>query len=65
MSVEELEKAVTKLSAQERARLMKFLEEMDAAEWDRQIEEDARSGKLDKLVEKSEADFRAGRFREL
>lgn len=65
MSVEELEKAVTKLSAQERARLMKFLEEMDAAEWDRQIEEDARNGKLDKLVEKSEANFRAGRFRDL
>jgi hypothetical protein len=65
MSVEELEKAVTKLSSQERARLMKLLEEMDAAEWDRQIEEDAKNGKLDKLVEKSEADFRAGRFREL
>lgn len=65
MSVEELEKAVTKLSAQERARLMKFLEEMDAAEWDRQTEEDARNGKLDKLVEKSEADFRTGRFRDL
>jgi hypothetical protein len=44
---------------------MKLLEEMDAAEWDRQIEEDAKNGKLDKLVEKSEADFRAGRFREL
>lgn len=65
LSVEELEKAVTKLSSQERARLMKLLEEMDAAEWDRQIEEDAKNGKLDKLVEKSEADFRAGRFREL
>jgi hypothetical protein len=65
MSVEELEKAVTKLSSQERARLMKLLEEMDAAEWDRQIEADAKNGKLDKLVEKSEADFRAGRFREL
>jgi len=65
MSVEELEKAVTKLSSQERARLMKLLAEMDAAEWDRQIEEDAKNGKLDKLVEKSEADFRAGHFREL
>lgn len=65
MSVEELEKAITKLSSKERARLLKLLEEMDAAEWDRQIEEDANNGKLDKLVEKSEADFRAGRFREL
>ncbi|MBU6443498.1 MAG: hypothetical protein KGR48_06270 [Alphaproteobacteria bacterium] len=65
MSIDELEKAVTKLSRKERDRLRALLEEMDAAEFDAKIERDAKSGKLDKLVEKSEADFRAGRFREL
>jgi hypothetical protein len=65
MSVDEIEKAITKLSSKERARLLKLLAELDEAEWDRQIEEDAKNGKLDKLIEKSEEDFRAGRFREL
>jgi len=65
MSVEELEKAITKLSSKERARLLKLLEEMDADEWDRQIEEDAKNGKLDKLAKQALDDVKAGRFRKL
>jgi hypothetical protein len=65
MSVEEIEKAIPGLSSKERARLLKLLAEMDDAEWDRQIEEDAKSGKLDKLFADSEADFREGRVRDL
>ena len=65
MSVEELEKVAAKLPIQDRIRLQAFLEELNADEWDRQIEADAKSGKLDKLVEESEADFRAARFRKL
>ncbi len=38
MSVDEIEKAITKLSSQERTRLLKLLAEMDEAEWDRQFE---------------------------
>ena len=53
MSIDELEKAAGKLSRKERARLLAFLEELDAAEFDAKIERDAKSGKLDKLVEKS------------
>ena len=65
MSIDELEQALTKLSRKERERLRLLLEEMDAGEFDAKIERDAKSGKLDKLVEKSEADFRTGRFREI
>lgn len=65
MSVEELEKAIAALSADERARLHAWFEEFFADEWDRRIARDAESGKLDKLVAESEANFRAGRFREL
>jgi hypothetical protein len=65
MSVEEIEKAIPGLSSKDRARLLKLLAEMDEAEWDRQIEEDAKSGKLDKLFAESEADFRKGRVRDL
>lgn len=65
MSIDELEKAVTKLSRKERDRLRALLEEMDAAEFDAKIERDAKSGKLDKLAEAALKDFRAGRFREI
>lgn len=65
MSVEELEKAIVALSAKERMRLRDWLDELTAQEWDRQIARDAENGKLDRLAAESEADFRAGRFREL
>lgn len=65
MSVDEIEKAITKLSSQERTRLLKLLAEMDEAEWDRQFEQDVKSGKINKLIEESEEDFKAGNYREL
>jgi hypothetical protein len=65
MSVEQLEKAIAALSADERARLRVWFEAFMADEWDRQIAQDAQSGKLDRLVAESEKDFRAGRYREL
>ena len=39
--------------------------EREAEAWDREIERDAASGKLDKLFEKSIADHRAGKSREI
>jgi hypothetical protein len=65
MSVEELEKAVTKLPPDQLARFRAWFEEFAADEWDKQIERDAKSGKLDKLLAESEADFRDGRVRKL
>lgn len=65
MSVEELEKAIVKLSSQERARLLKMLAEMDEVEWDRQFEADVKAGKLDKLAEEALAEHKKGLTREL
>jgi hypothetical protein len=65
MSVEELEKAIAKLPSGELAQFRAWFEEFMADAWDRQIERDAANGNLDKLVEESEVDFRAGSFREL
>ena len=42
----EIEAAIAKLPPRE---LLHKLNERDAQEWDRQIEDDARSGKLDRL----------------
>ena len=59
--VEELENEVRKLSAEELAVFRKWLEEFDAAAWDRQIETDALSGKLGSLAEEALKDYQAGR----
>ncbi|HWD50695.1 MAG TPA: hypothetical protein VG309_12255 [Rhizomicrobium sp.] len=65
MSVEELEKAIEKLPASELARFRAWFEQFSADRWDRQMDADAANGKFDKLVGKSDADFKAGRFREI
>jgi hypothetical protein len=65
MSVDEIEKAITKLSSQERTRLLKMLADMDEAEWDRQFEEDVKAGRLDKLADEALAEHKKGLTREL
>lgn len=63
--LESLEEEIKKLSPEELAQLRDWILERDAEEWDRQIERDAASGKLDKLFEKSVSDHRAGKSREI
>ncbi len=65
MSVEDLKKAVASLSPEKLAKFRAWFAAFDAKLWDQQFEDDAKSGKLDKLVEESEKDFLAGRYREL
>ena len=65
MSVDEIEKAITKLSSEDRARLRARLEEMDADAWDRQIERDIKAGKLDKMADEAIAEHKAGLSRKL
>ena len=64
-TVEEIAKAVERLTPDKLAKFQAWYEEFSAALFDAKIERDSMNGKLDKLVEKSEEDFRAGRFREL
>jgi hypothetical protein len=63
--VQALEEAIEKLSPGEMAELQEWLAEREANAWDREIERDAASGKLDKLFEKSVADHRSGKSREI
>ena len=60
-----LEEEIKKLSPEELAQLRDWFLELDAHQWDREIEQDAASGKLDKLFENSLADHRAGKSREI
>ena len=63
--LEQIESEIRKLSPEDFAKLRDWLLELDEQEWDRQIENDAASGRLDKLFEKSLADHRAGKSREI
>ncbi len=64
-AVLKLEQAVSQLPSKELARFRKWFEEFDVKIWDRQFEEDAKSGKLDKLANRAIADFRADKFKQL
>ena len=64
-SVFELQSAVSRLSPEDLVRFREWFDEFEAASWDLQFEEDARSGKLDRLADQAIADFRAGECKEL
>jgi hypothetical protein len=65
MTVEDLEKAVAKLSPDDLVRFRAWFEEFDSAKFDSKIERDAQAGRLDQLAEQALADFEQGRAREL
>ncbi len=63
--LEQIEKSVAELSPEELKAFAAWFEALQADMWDRQIEADARAGRLDKLAEQALADHRAGRTRSL
>lgn len=65
MKIEELEAAILSLSPEERAELNRRLYGWTDDEWDLQMAEDVRQGRLDEMVARAEADFAAGRWRAL
>jgi hypothetical protein len=65
MSVEELERAVAELPPDKLARFEAWFERYIADAWDKQIEQDAKNGKLDRLFEESMEDLKAGRIKEI
>jgi hypothetical protein len=62
--VESLEKRVSALSAEELAEFRQWFAEFDAAAWDRQIERDAKTAKLDALADEALRDHAAGKSTE-
>lgn len=52
-SVEEIEAEIAKLTPAEVRQVAKWLAEHQAELWDKQIEEDAAAGKLDKFIEEA------------
>ena len=62
-TIEKLEREIEKLDRSELVTLRDWFRKYDAEEWDRQIEEDVRAGRLDKLADEALADYKAGRTR--
>jgi hypothetical protein len=65
ITVKELEKAVTDLPSDKLAEFRAWFESFDAAQWDKQFEEDVRSGKLDQVAEKTIKDYGKGKAKPL
>ena len=63
-AIEDIEQAVAGLPADQVAKFRDWFEEF-AARSDKRIEQDAMTGRLDRLAEQAPEDFRAGRAREL
>jgi hypothetical protein len=63
--IEQLEREIEKLSRAQLAKFRDWFQRHDAAEWDRQIEADAQSGRLDKLADKALAAHKAGKTKDL
>ncbi len=63
--VEEIKTAIESLPEEEFIALREWFTEKDWEKWDRQIEMDSKSGKLDFLIEEALAEKRAGKLKDL
>ncbi|MER8443775.1 hypothetical protein NKH52_11280 [Mesorhizobium sp. M1066] len=63
--LEQIEKSVAELSPEELKAFAAWFEALREDMWDRQIEADAKAGRLDKLVAEARAEIAAGKLRDL
>lgn len=59
--IEEIKVAIDRLPDAEKSALKRWLDEIDAQLFDQKIETDAAAGRLDDLIAKAKANFKAGR----
>ena len=63
--LEKIEQDIASLTPGEVTELAEWFAEFHADLWDKQIEADAKAGRLDKLAEQALADHKAGKTRPL
>ncbi len=63
--LEQLERRIKSLSADDLAKFREWFVEFDWAAWDAQIEADAKSGRLDRLISEAAAEVKANKARDL
>jgi hypothetical protein len=62
--VEEIERAIQELSAEEFARVAQRVHELEQERWDNEMDRDATDGKLDFLITEAEEDRLHGRLKD-
>jgi hypothetical protein len=60
MGVKQIERAITQLPAKDLAELMSWLEDHHARVWDKRIEEELETGRLDALLAEVDEEYEAG-----
>jgi len=60
-TIAEIESAIKNLKPQEIYKVGDLVDELREDLWDKQIDADAKAGKLDKLMEEAKQDYLAGR----
>ena len=63
--LEQIEKSVAELGPEDLKAFTAWFEALQADLWDKQIEADAKAGRLDKLVAEARAEIAAGKLRDL
>jgi hypothetical protein len=63
--LEKIEQEIATLGKDDLSKLADWLAEYQASLWDKQIEEDAKAGRLDKLIENAKKEIAAGKVRSL
>jgi hypothetical protein len=64
-TVKEIESAIARLEPKDVHAVADWLQEYRDELWDKQIEADAKAGRLDKLMEEAKQDYLAGRCKPL
>ena len=65
MTIQEMEVAIRNLSPKELDELMAWFEEYYAQVWDKQIDDDANSGRLDDLLADVDKEYKSGSSKHL
>jgi hypothetical protein len=60
-TVAEIKSAIKSLKPQEIYKVGDLVDELREGLWDRQIDADAKAGRLDKMITKAKSDYRAGK----
>ncbi len=60
MSVQEIQAAIIELPPEQLDQLANWLQEYQASLWDQQIEDDLAAGNLDTILDKVDAEYKAG-----
>jgi len=60
-TVQEIERAIEQLPREEAFLLADWISSRISKEWDQEIEEDIKAGRLDQLAQEAVSEYRAGR----